>query len=429
MIFRVQIRHIRHIRTHKKYRIIIEMNPELYELLKGAGLEDIVIPRKEFIDEHKHLISLLRRSNDPALRKEASSQKKELEKMTGGFSKASGFIRRLMAENKKKHGDYRRPVWPLAEDSTMNQPWKFKYYKIANTEQDGVNNAEYGASPFIQSHFGNVRAEQEDDDDDGDNAPPPPPRDEPIRESQKQRTVRRTRFGKLGESEISSRFVPSAPSAPSVPSSSSTPMGDVLPDVSPKNIIKRGKDVFVRMPVPTYKKVPVAEEKQEAKSPSSEKEPPKEPKQTEASKPAVSEKKEEKASEPAVSEKDKKAEARMAKLEAEIMKRAREAQERADAKRAEKEAEKEAIKAKNEATRAKREMKERREEEDKLTEKIRQNTERVKELNELKLTATKEQKQKIKEEGRVLNETLRSDRERRDALREQRKAEKEEKEE
>lgn len=140
------------------------MDPKLLELLRGAGLADIVIPRKDFVKEHQHLIQLLRKSNDPALRKEASSQEKELKKEVKGgkkMSAQSGFIRRLMAENTVKHqGQYRNPTWRLHPDSQMKAPWKFEYHKLANQEQSdqGENEEAYGASPFIQKHFGHAQA-------------------------------------------------------------------------------------------------------------------------------------------------------------------------------------------------------------------------------------------------------------------------------
>lgn len=71
-----------------------------------------------------------------------------------GVSKASGFIRRMMAENKKKHtGQYKKPTFPLAKDSTMNAAVEFDLKKLASKEQGGLNKAQYGASPFIEKHF------------------------------------------------------------------------------------------------------------------------------------------------------------------------------------------------------------------------------------------------------------------------------------
>jgi hypothetical protein len=124
---------------------------DLAELLKKAGITDIVIPRKEFIKEHTHLIRLLKKPASVAmLRREAAAQEKEL----AGASKASGFIQRMMAENALKHkGQYRNPSKPLASGSTMNKPVAFKYSRLANAGQGGTNEDDYGASPFIQKHF------------------------------------------------------------------------------------------------------------------------------------------------------------------------------------------------------------------------------------------------------------------------------------
>ena len=120
------------------------MNPILAEILHGAGLSDIVIPRPKFIAEHKRLIKLLNSSDDPALKKEAKDQSEEL-KMEGGFSKASGFIRRLMAENVLKHkGQYKKPTYPLHPRSNMDKPAEFEYNKLANESQRGTNEKEYG---------------------------------------------------------------------------------------------------------------------------------------------------------------------------------------------------------------------------------------------------------------------------------------------
>jgi hypothetical protein len=108
--------------------------------------------------EHKHLISLLNKyKQHPELAKEAVSQKAEMESYEGGFSKQSGFIRRMMAENALKHkGQYRRPTDPLAPGSTMNKPVPFEYEKLATPGQKGKKTSgnPYGASPFIQKHFG-----------------------------------------------------------------------------------------------------------------------------------------------------------------------------------------------------------------------------------------------------------------------------------
>jgi len=131
------------------------MEQELIDTLVGAGVANIVMPRKEFMKEHKHLIGLLRKYRQhPELAKEAASQEAEMKSYTGGFTKSSGFIRRLMAENTVAHkGQYGNPT-KLPKGSTMNRPAEFDYKKLANAEQKGTNTSAYGASPFIQKHFG-----------------------------------------------------------------------------------------------------------------------------------------------------------------------------------------------------------------------------------------------------------------------------------
>ena len=89
-----------------------------------------------------------------AMMMKPSLKKKKLSGGLAGVSKASGFIQRMMAENKKKHsGQYRKPTSPAHKDSTMSQ-WKaFDYKKLANADQGGEGEADYGASPFIQKYF------------------------------------------------------------------------------------------------------------------------------------------------------------------------------------------------------------------------------------------------------------------------------------
>lgn len=84
------------------------------------------------------------------------SLKKKLSGGLAGVSKASGFIQRMMAENKLKHsGEYKKPTHPAHKDSTMSQWRAFDYKKLANKDQGGEGEAEYGASPFIQKYFKN----------------------------------------------------------------------------------------------------------------------------------------------------------------------------------------------------------------------------------------------------------------------------------
>lgn len=78
--------------------------------------------------------------------------------LSGGRGQASGFIMRMMAENKKKHnGQYRNPS-DNNYGSTMKQFRPFNYKALANREQNGRNTSDYGASPFIIKHFGSPQA-------------------------------------------------------------------------------------------------------------------------------------------------------------------------------------------------------------------------------------------------------------------------------
>jgi hypothetical protein len=201
------------------------------ELMRGAGLGDVLIPKKEFIREHERLVKLLNQSDLPALRKEAKDQQAELAK-EGGSNK-SNFIARMMAEDKYKHalpedrrprpyrqgrkngrptanptkGVYRKPVMDPEEDDTdMRAPIKFNYNKLAHPRQDpdAENKRKYGASPFIAHHFGNAASdaiaredavqkrarkffgkkdeEDEDDDEEEEDVPPRAPRAPRVRD-------------------------------------------------------------------------------------------------------------------------------------------------------------------------------------------------------------------------------------------------------
>ena len=77
---------------------------------------------------------------------------------SGGRGQASGFIMRMMAENKKKHqGQYKNPS-DNDYGSTMNKFRAFDYNRLANADQNGNNQSDYGASPFIIKHFGSPEA-------------------------------------------------------------------------------------------------------------------------------------------------------------------------------------------------------------------------------------------------------------------------------
>lgn len=74
--------------------------------------------------------------------------------LVGGRGQASGFIMRMMAENKKKHsGQYKNPS-SNTYGSTMKKFVPFDYNRLANSDQKGTNDSDYGASPFIIKHFG-----------------------------------------------------------------------------------------------------------------------------------------------------------------------------------------------------------------------------------------------------------------------------------
>jgi len=101
----------------------MSVDAKCYDAISGAGLEPILSPN-----------------------------------YTGGRGQASGFIMRMMAENKKKHqGQYKNPS-DNDYGSTMNKFRAFDYKRLANAEQNGNNQSDIGASPFIQRHFGSPEA-------------------------------------------------------------------------------------------------------------------------------------------------------------------------------------------------------------------------------------------------------------------------------
>jgi hypothetical protein len=152
------------------------------QLMNGAGLGDVLIPKKEFIKEHERLVALLNQSDIPALRREAKEQKAELkaELAKKGGSQKSNFIARMMAEAKYKHRspeEYNEPydketkkpgsyvrgsvMNPAEDETTMNRADEFDYNALATKSQSkkGKNKKNpYGASPFIAYHFGNAQS-------------------------------------------------------------------------------------------------------------------------------------------------------------------------------------------------------------------------------------------------------------------------------
>jgi hypothetical protein len=131
------------------------MKTKLKETLELKGGK-VCMSDKAYKDEHKRLIHALDTQDPKLLRAELKEQTEEIEKRGGraGVSKASGFIQRMMAENKLKHkGQYKKPTAPPAADSSMKAWVPFDYKKLANKDQGGDGEARYGASPFIQKYF------------------------------------------------------------------------------------------------------------------------------------------------------------------------------------------------------------------------------------------------------------------------------------
>ena len=73
-----------------------------------------------------------------------------------GGSAASGFIARMMAENRVKHKGAYGPNGVLPKGTHMDGPRNFDLNRLANRKQKpfrGKNTSKYGASPFILEHF------------------------------------------------------------------------------------------------------------------------------------------------------------------------------------------------------------------------------------------------------------------------------------
>ena len=136
--------------------------------LEGAGITEdkrMINAKSPWTLAHLNMKVLQGFYNNPAVPpsmktklKNAMMMKPTLKKSVSGglsgVSKASGFIRRLMWENKNKHkGDYKNPTWGLAADSKMSSPEKFDWKKLASKDQGGEGPGAYGASPFISHHF------------------------------------------------------------------------------------------------------------------------------------------------------------------------------------------------------------------------------------------------------------------------------------
>lgn len=138
----------------------MSVDAKCYECIAGAGLEPILDKHyinsktsftlaKEFPKDVLHSFQ-----QDPSV---PPSMKEKLGiaiGLKGGRGQASGFIMRMMAENKKKHqGQYKNPS-NNDYGSKMSSFVPFDYKKLANADQSGTNETDYGASPFIMKHFG-----------------------------------------------------------------------------------------------------------------------------------------------------------------------------------------------------------------------------------------------------------------------------------
>ncbi len=136
-----------------------EVPPSMKEKLKATlDLKGgrVCMSDKAYKDEHKRLIHALDTQDPKLLKAELKEQTDEVKLRGGlaGVSKASGFVQRMMAENKLKHkGQYKKPTAPPADNSSMSKWVAFDYKKLANNKQGGEGEAKYGASPFIQKYF------------------------------------------------------------------------------------------------------------------------------------------------------------------------------------------------------------------------------------------------------------------------------------
>ena len=124
------------------------MEGKLRDLLVGAGIGDIIIPRKDFIKEHKNLLGVLKSGKRSALDAEYKDQAKELQEQGG--SRNSGFIARMMGEVKQVHKGKYAPITSLAKNSTMNSPRVFSYDKVKTP------------SGWLQTKFGKAKASVSD---------------------------------------------------------------------------------------------------------------------------------------------------------------------------------------------------------------------------------------------------------------------------
>ena len=82
------------------------MSDDLMDLLQGSGVEDIMMPRADFIKEHKHLIGVLRRGKPAELKSEAADQAAELKQQLSGGRGPTVWITALKEWNAKSPGTW-----------------------------------------------------------------------------------------------------------------------------------------------------------------------------------------------------------------------------------------------------------------------------------------------------------------------------------
>jgi hypothetical protein len=142
----------------------MSVDAKCYECISGAGLEPILDKRyinskTPFTLAKEYSKDVLKGfQEDPSVPPSMKDKLGVAMGLSGGRGQASGFIMRMMAENKKKHqGQYKNPS-NNDYGSTMKTFAPFDYKRLANANQNGEGEGEIGASPFIQKHFGSPEA-------------------------------------------------------------------------------------------------------------------------------------------------------------------------------------------------------------------------------------------------------------------------------
>ena len=82
------------------------MSDDLMDLIRGSGAEDIMMPRADFIKEHKRLIGVLRRGKPAELKSEAADQAAELQQQLSGGRGPSIWVAALKYWNANSPGTW-----------------------------------------------------------------------------------------------------------------------------------------------------------------------------------------------------------------------------------------------------------------------------------------------------------------------------------